>query len=497
MTKRSYDVFVDLTADSQPNELLDVASVEAVEQTKAVHGGVGDNSYDSKRTCDTSSSIGASSSASLSMHETVRSCEACVDFVGIIEGIVRPKNPKIEVFCPIMQSEYPQSECCTLNCKYAHQFSLDALAGHMRSTLMHESEGISAPYLTACPLANVPHNMADMKRCDYALDQTEIETVLNKLLEKGLLASEDAETMWATAKDLFLARAHRVNGHIRCISCSGRNNEGVWFDISEADSQQEAEIQFIGVFSPNKGCANSSSSSSGAVRPAAHKRRVVCPVCSAQFCGDCNSIPYHYGCRCDELIDHVRASLEWVESGRDAYINKAAVQSEEYFKLLSVRKARSTEAKEARERYQQLVLDEKYKAKTCKMCPHCGRVIEKLSGCDHMVCGTDASGGNAQKGCGKRFSWNSAPKYAANVGGVGAPSSSNLAAPSRDPKLLHEHMLCEGVPLCCDLCQNAIVGARLKCLHCVSFNMCLTCSINIGHEIESKHLCTVIFEPEI
>ena len=33
---------------------------------------------------------------------------------------------------------------------------------------------------------------------------------------------------------------------------------------------------------------------------------------------------------------------------------------------------------------------EQWKEDHCKCCPNCGRVIEKLDGCDHMHCGQDA-----------------------------------------------------------------------------------------------------------
>jgi hypothetical protein len=61
-------------------------------------------------------------------------------------------------------------------------------------------------------------------------------------------------------------------------------------------------------------------------------------------------------------------------------------------------------------------LDEDYKATRCKLCPHCGSVVEKLSGCDTMVCGQDCHGGNTQKGCGARFAYSAAPAYAPDHG---------------------------------------------------------------------------------
>ena len=52
-----------------------------------------------------------------------------------------------------------------------------------------------------------------------------------------------------------------------------------------------------------------------------------------------------------------------------------------------------------------LQADENLKAQRCKLCPNCQRVIERIDGCDTMVCGSNAHGGNQQNGCNTRFSW--------------------------------------------------------------------------------------------
>ena len=38
--------------------------------------------------------------------------------------------------------------------------------------------------------------------------------------------------------------------------------------------------------------------------------------------------------------------------------------------------------------------DENWKAANCRLCPHCGRAVNKVEGCDSMLCGTDYHGGS-------------------------------------------------------------------------------------------------------
>ena len=66
-----------------------------------------------------------------------------------------------------------------------------------------------------------------------------------------------------------------------------------------------------------------------------------------------------------------------------------------------------------RRRYDELIRDEQYKVQNCRMCPSCKRVVQRLEGCDTMVCGRDAHGGNIQSGCGKSFNWTKAQPYTA------------------------------------------------------------------------------------
>ena len=100
---------------------------------------------------------------------------------------------------------------------------------------------------------------------------------------------------------------------------------------------------------------------------------------------------------------------------------------------------------EAHARFSELQEMEKWKAQNCRTCPHCRRVIQRLSGCDHMVCGADAeSGRRTQNGCGRKFNWSAAPVYKASAV---LEHYKSLAADGIDAKRLTEgHVLAEGAP---------------------------------------------------
>lgn len=123
---------------------------------------------------------------------------------------------------------------------------------------------------------------------------------------------------------------------------------------------------------------------------------------------------------------------------------------------------------EALSRHAELQRDEEWKRANCRECPRCQRVVEKLEGCDQMICGQDAHGGNRQNGCGHHFSWNEARAYR------GAPESRPL------PQLNVEEVRLRGANLRhpfthCSSCEQDIVGPRFRCIHCPDYNLCVTC----------------------
>jgi hypothetical protein len=85
----------------------------------------------------------------------------------------------------------------------------------------------------------------------------------------------------------------------------------------------------------------------------------------------------------------------------------------------------------------------RYKADHQKHCPHCGLLAQWTDGCSSMTCGRDASdkGGaiHSVLGCGKQFSWDTAPRYQARFqdftasAGVGGGGGGAAGAADDDP----------------------------------------------------------------
>lgn len=90
---------------------------------------------------------------------------------------------------------------------------------------------------------------------------------------------------------------------------------------------------------------------------------------------------------------------------------------------------------ELRRRYEELIRDEQYKAQHCRLCPSCNRVVQRLEGCDKMICGQDAHGGNIQSGCGMKFNWQQAQPYQPSTGLQ--PEQTSMELPK--PEHLIEH----------------------------------------------------------
>ena len=92
-------------------------------------------------------------------------------------------------------------------------------------------------------------------------------------------------------------------------------------------------------------------------------------------------------------------------------------------------------------RMRELQADEEFKSANCKMCPKCGRVVQKLDGCNLMICGQNYHGGDNQNGCGTRFDWARASPYKVNVGNHltlnEAKNKKALVAPEK--ARLHQH----------------------------------------------------------
>jgi hypothetical protein len=175
--------------------------------------------------------------------------------------------------------------------------------------------------------------------------------------------------------------------------------------------------------------------------------RVTCQLCSKEFCSLCNQ-QYHYRTRCQQLVEITQQWFFWCNTGwvfnyirklffhlvfeeRGRYLETRAKEDAVYAARLKEYERQHKENwrqnAALRRRYDELMADEKYKEKNCRLCPHCGRVAQHMGGCASMVCGRDYHGGNDQSGCGQNFTWSQAKPY--------------VAAPDRKPEEVMRDLL--------------------------------------------------------
>lgn len=140
---------------------------------------------------------------------------------------------------------------------------------------------------------------------------------------------------------------------------------------------------------------------------------------------------------------------------------------------------------------------EAMKEANCRVCPSCAKPVERLSGCDSMVCGSDYHGGNRQAGCGNAFNWNAAPRYV-RPGGEAARVPRSFEEVGFADVGTGRHALPDGTFRRCDACRTEIAGPRFSCIHCLaSLECCNDCSISgealaaLGHT--ASHAFSIIF----
>jgi len=96
--------------------------------------------------------------------------------------------------------------------------------------------------------------------------------------------------------------------------------------------------------------------------------------------------------------------------------------------------------------------------------------VQKLEGCNAMICGRNYHGGDQQDGCGAKFTWTSATLYQPRVTRRELPKLDEEKKMSNSAtEVRHLFMSCAscGVP--------NIKGPRFKCLHCESLSLCAAC----------------------
>eukprot|EP00752_Nemacystus_decipiens_P013473 g11932.t1 len=336
--------------------------------------------------------------------------------------------------CPICLSEIEGGEVFTVDCKDQHVFCVTCLHRHCSVQLL------DAGLIPACPLSNT---------CSHELSQEEVERV-------------------------FLLRAYSANDG------NGSNAEAARVE----QEQNRRALETCGTLLTRRGLQ-----STGAVPCVSPEcgnwmvptrmgdgQRVTCGTCLIEFCGSCKRAPFHYTATCDEVVAIGRAWSAWLTEGKATFLKAMAAQDNEHKALLDQHNRRKQQHELAVKEAERLRLEydrmEDWKESRCRSCPKCGRVVEKLSGCDLMVCGVDAHGGNVQNGCGVKFLWSRAHPY---KGDRGERKTTPFTEQQPEAAARSRHFIAEGIPLRCDRCHRDVVGPLFRCVHCPSFACCLEC----------------------
>merc|ERR1711935_95446 len=154
--------------------------------------------------------------------------------------------------------------------------------------------------------------------------------------------------------------------------------------------------------------------------------------------------------------------------------------------------------------------DEAWKARYCRVCPHCSRTVEKIDGCNLIRCGRDTdTGQNQQPGCGNRFQFDEAARYVANEGAKKVhPGARRLFTTTKKVLPIGVHTYANGELKHCSICNNVCnsSGPVAECVHCPpdSCVVCICCQDRLrsgtaGHQadhvfklVQSRRVCTAL-----
>jgi hypothetical protein len=132
---------------------------------------------------------------------------------------------------------------------------------------------------------------------------------------------------------------------------------------------RQAVDQLLGrVDCPNPECSN-------VVLCDSNRARVNCVCAWPSFCSHCRQ-EYHAHRSCDEVAELREKWVHWLTEGRQRYHDRVE-------EVQDATKATQA-AIDALHRQRDLAADEEYKRQHCKCCPSCGRVVQKLEGCNFM-----------------------------------------------------------------------------------------------------------------
>jgi len=174
---------------------------------------------------------------------------------------------------------------------------------------------------------------------------------------------------------------------------------------------------------------------------------VNCPSCRKKFCSICYQL-YHFRITCEEARAVELQYKDWLS-------RKSGTSSDELDK-----------------RVKELQADEAFKEQNCRHCPNCNRIVQKIDGCDAMICGKNfhvVQGDNLQFGCQKAFNWRDTKPYVVVELNRFSLSVDDEVREAAGRMSQNKH----GVN--CTVCSDEIVGLRFSCINCESFDICEKC----------------------
>ena len=209
--------------------------------------------------------------------------------------------------------------------------------------------------------------------------------------------------------------------------------------------------------------------------------RVECRTCNSDFCLGCKR-PFHNRLSCSQVSVVADSWFRWVKIDSITYKNQLKKQQEVVQeKYTSAVQERERELAIIENNYQALKQDEELKARSMRLCPHCGVAFQKTDGCDSMTCGKDASdkGGKTHyiKGCFKRFNMNDSLPYTAGIEEKrGLPNELKDLQIEEIEETRHYIDCDKEFSRTCQCCCQPIVGPRFTCVNCLTgLDVCMTC----------------------
>ncbi|KAK8812320.1 hypothetical protein WA158_007554 [Blastocystis sp. Blastoise] len=273
-----------------------------------------------------------------------------------------------------------------------------------------------------------------------------------------------------------------------CVMCSGDASDPEFEHYSTilSDYYAKKNNRAISICCCNPAC--------GLLLPVSSECREVCrdiecPKCHTCTCTICEKLA-HYSVGCLERDAIELKYNQWKSSIKyDRMIQRQ--ESKGIFQDWKAKKEEfEKEAKRVKDNYEALKSDESRLASTSRYCPKCNRVIQKLSGCDMMICGQNFHGGDVQSGCGTHFNWSEAKRYQPIITKETKMEFKD-DLPDKDNYILHDKQY-----RCCLCGSNQIVGIRFKCINCKAQYFCEDCEYDrIKEHFGGKHILKLITNP--